>query len=170
MDSRTETKLATDVHFLTAPLRFIFGLAMWAVILLLSPLIVLAALVFGIHFMSRDEIGLMKVLLVVLGPFAFVLWWIIIRRVSNGYRAKRLIACRNQTGHDFSDSELKFLERADKPRHIRNFVVLLVSFAGSVYCAHLFYNSGDQQFFVGVLAGIFSPAIIVAACKALIGF
>ena len=51
-------QLATDVHFLTAPLRFVFGLAMWAVILLLSPLIVLAALVFGIHFMSqgRDRI------------------------------------------------------------------------------------------------------------------
>ena len=48
----------------------------------------------------------------------------------------------------------------DKPRHFRNFVVLLVSFAGSVYCAHLFYNTGDQHFFVGVLAGIFSPAII----------
>lgn len=52
-----------------------------------------------------------------------------------------------------------------KPRHIRNFIVLLTSLAGSIYCAHLFYNAGDQQFFVGVLAGIFSPAITVAAYK-----
>jgi hypothetical protein len=43
--------------------------------------------------------------------------------------------------------------------------VLIVAFAGSVYAAHLFYNSGDQQFFIGVLAGIFSPAITVAAYK-----
>ena len=51
-----------------------------------------------------------------------------------------------------------------QPRHLRNFAVLLVSFAGSVYAAHLFYNA-DQQFFLGVLAGIFSPAIIIAVYK-----
>ncbi len=45
-------------------------MVMWAVFLLLSPLLFLGVLVFGIHFMSADEIGLMKVLLVVLGPFA----------------------------------------------------------------------------------------------------
>jgi hypothetical protein len=55
-----------------------------------------------------------------------------------------------------------------KPRHIRNFLVLVVSFAGSAYCAHLFYNTGDQQFFFGVLAGIFSPAIVIAAYSLLL--
>jgi hypothetical protein len=157
------------LRFLTTPLRFMFGMLMWAVFLLISPLLFVVTVMFGIRFMSPDEIGLSKVLLVVLSPFALVLWWIIIRRVTNDYRAKRLIAHRNQTGNDFSDSELNFLERADEPRHIRSSVVLLVSFAASVYCAHVFYNSGDQQFFVGVLAGIFSPAIIVAAYKALNG-
>jgi hypothetical protein len=160
LDSRAET---SDARCLSALLRFVWGMIMWAVFLLLSPLIFLAVLVYGIHAMSPDEIGLMKVLLVVLGPFALTLWWIIIRRVSNHYRAKRLIARKNQTGEDYSDAELRFLERADKPKHICNIVVLLVSFAGSVYCAHLFYNSGDQQFFIGVLAGIFSPAVIIAA-------
>ena len=142
-----------------------WGMIMWAIVLLLSPLIFLGVLVFGIHFMSRDEIGLTKILLVVLGPFALTFWWIIVRQVSSRYKAKRLIAERNETGEEYSDADLRFLERAGKPRHLRNFVVLLVSFAGSVYCAHLFYNAGDQQFFVGVLLGIFSPAILMTAYK-----
>jgi len=158
-------QLASDVHFLTAPLRFIWGMFVWAIVLLLSPFLLIATLVFGTHFMSRDEIDLVKVLLVVVGPFAFDFWWITIRHVSSRYKAKRLIASRTQTGEEYSDADLRFLERADKPRHIRNFLVLLVSFAGSVYCAHLFYNTGDQQFFVGVLTGIFSPAILVTAYK-----
>jgi hypothetical protein len=49
---------------------------MWAVFLFLSPFILLGVLVFGIHRMSADDIGVMKVLLVVLGSFAFVFWWI----------------------------------------------------------------------------------------------
>jgi hypothetical protein len=160
----------SDVHFLTAPLRFVWGMLMWAVLLLLSPLLLAAVFVFGIHIMSPDEIAMTKVLLVVLGPFAFVLWWITIMRVSNGCRAKRLIARRSHTGDDYSDSELRFLERVGKPRHIRNFVVLIVSFSGSVYSAMLFQGASDMQFFFVVLAGIFSPAIIVAVYKALFGF
>jgi len=158
-------QLASNVRFLTAPLKFLWGMFIWAIVLLLSPFLLVFVLVFGIHFMSPDEIGLMKVLLVVLGPFAFDFWWITIRHVSSRYKAKRLIASRNETGDDYSDADLRFLERADKPRHIRNFVVLIVSFAGSVYAAHLFYGAGDQQFFFGVLAGIFSPAIIIAVYK-----
>jgi len=156
---------ASDMRFLTAPLRFVWGMVMWAVFLLLSPFLLGFVMAFGIHFMTADEIGLMKVLLVVLGPFAFDFWWITIRHVSSRYKAKRLIATRSEAGEEYSDADLRFLEQVGKPRHIRNFVVLLVSFAGSVYAAHLFYNSGDQQFFGGVLAGIFSPAILVAAYK-----
>ena len=156
---------ASDMRFLTAPLRFVWGMFMCAVFLLLSPLLLIATLVFGTHFMSADEIGLMKVLLVVLGPFALTFWWIIISHFSGRYRAKRLIASRSATGDDYSEAELRFLEGVTKPRHIRTFIVLIVSFVGSVYCAHLFYNSGDQQFFVGVLAGIFSPAILIVLYK-----
>jgi len=146
-------QLGSDFHFLAAPFRFLWGMLMWAIVLPLSPFLLVFVLVFGIHFMSADEIGLVKVLLVVLGPFAFVFWWIIVRHVSSRNRAKRLIASRSETGEDYSDADLRFLEQVGKPRHIRNFVVLLVSFAGSVYATHLFYNSGDQQFFLGVLAG-----------------
>jgi hypothetical protein len=161
---------SNDVHFLTAPLRFVWGMLMWAVFLLLSPLLFVVVLVFGIHIMSADEIALTKVLLVVLGPFALTLWWIVVRRVTNHWRAKRLIARKSRAGDDYTDAELRFLERVGKSRHIRNFVVLIVSLAGSIYAAMVFQGAADIQFFSVVLAGIFSPAIIVAAYKALFGF
>ena len=126
-------QLAANVQFLTAPLRFVWGMFIWAIVLLLSPLLLIATLVFGTHFMSRDEIDLTKILLVVLGPFAFDFWWIIISHFSGCYRAKRLIAARSQSGDDYSEADLRFLEHVGKPRHIRNFVVLLTSLAGSIY-------------------------------------
>ena len=117
---------ASYIHLLTVPLRFVCGMLIWAVILLISPLLLVAVLVFGIHFMSADEIGLMKVLLVVIGPFAFVFWFIIVEHFSGRYKAKHLIASRSQSGGDYSEAELRFLADVGKPRHIRNFMVLLL--------------------------------------------
>jgi hypothetical protein len=157
--------LTNDLRFLTAPLHFVWGMIMWAVLLLLSPIIVFGLLVFGIHSMSADEIGLMKVLVVVLGPFAFVFWFILISHFGGRHRAKRLIAERSETGDDYTDAELRFLEQVGKPRHLRTFGVLLLSLAGSVCDAWMFGNAGDPLFFLGVIAGIFSPAILMAAYK-----
>jgi hypothetical protein len=70
--------LDSDAHFLTSPVRFAWGMLMWAVFLSLSPLLFAAVLVYGIHIMSADEIALTKVLLVVLGSFALTLWWIVV--------------------------------------------------------------------------------------------
>ena len=145
-------------------------MVMWAVVLLVSPLIFLGVFLFGIHRMSPDEIDLMKVLLVVLGPFAFDFWWITIRHLSSRYRAKRLIAEHSDSGDDFSEAELRFLEQVSKPRHLRNLGVLLTSLTGSVFAARLFYNSGNIQFFFGVLAGIFSPLILITAYKMFLRF
>jgi hypothetical protein len=150
-----------NLRFLFAPLRFVWCMMIWVIVLFLSPLIVVGVLVFGTGFMSADEIDWAKVLLVVVGPFAFVFWWITIRHVSSRHRAKHLIASRNQTGDDYSEAELRFLEYAGKPKHLRNVVVLAVSLAASLYCAHLFYHAGDPQFFLGVIAGILSPAIMI---------
>ena len=36
-------QLASDVHFLTAPLKFVWGMLMWAIVLLLSPFLLVAA-------------------------------------------------------------------------------------------------------------------------------
>jgi hypothetical protein len=74
----------------------------WAVFLLLSPLLLIATLVFGTRFMSPDEIAFTKVLLVVVGPFAFVFWWIVISHVGRRYRlgtetpAKSRQSCRER--------------------------------------------------------------------------
>jgi len=161
---------SADVRVITAPLRFLWHMALWAVFLLVSPLLFVGVLVFGLRIMSADEIWLTKVLLVVLGPFALTLWWIVVRRVSQGCKAKWLIARRGGTDEDYTDAGFRFLEHLGKPRHFRNFVVLIVSLAGSVYCGIAFQRAGDAQFFFWVLVGIFSPAIIVAALKALSGF
>jgi hypothetical protein len=48
--------------------------------------------------------------------------------------------------------------------------VLLLSLAGSVCGAWLFGNAGDLLFFLGVVAGIFSPAIVVAVYKLFLRF
>jgi hypothetical protein len=149
-------KRTGELQLLIAPLRFVWGMFLSGIFLLLSPLLLLG-LLFGSALMTPEEIGLMKVILVVVGPFAFIFWWIIIGR----YRAKSLMSPRSETGCDFSNEEIAFLATAGKPRHIRNFVLLLVSLCGSVFCAHLFYSSGDQEFLIGVLAGILSPAIMV---------
>jgi hypothetical protein len=89
-------ELAGDVHFLSPVLRFVWGMAMWAVFLFLSPLLLIVMLVFGIHAMSPDEIGLMKMLLVVLGPFALVFWWISAYRGAL-WQSDRRILCRAPT-------------------------------------------------------------------------
>ncbi len=59
---------------------------------------------------------------------------------------------------------------ANVARHLRTFGVLLLSLAGSVCGAWLFGNAGDPLFFLGVIAGIFSPAIMVAVYNLLLRF
>jgi hypothetical protein len=149
--------------FLIHILKFVSGMLVGAIFLILSPLLLIIGLLFGTRFMSPDEIGLMKVLLVVAGPFAFTFWWITISHFSRRYRAKRLIALRSAIGDDYMDEELRFLEQVGKPRHLRNLGVLATSLVASVYCAHIFYNGGDQKFLFGVLGGIISPAMLGGA-------
>jgi hypothetical protein len=64
-------QLADDVHFLTAPLRFIWRSILWFVFLFFAPAIFLVVPLAVVHFFPGDDaIGLLKVLLGVLGPFA----------------------------------------------------------------------------------------------------
>jgi hypothetical protein len=69
-------------------------------------------------------------------------------------RAKWLIAERSQTGSDYSEAEQRFLQRVGKPRHFRNFALLVGSPAGSIYCAHPSYQASDRQFFLCVLVDL----------------
>lgn len=144
-----------------SPLRFVRGMAIWAVVLFLSPILFLFVLLLGFHRLSSDEIGLMKVLAVVIGPFASTFWFILISVFSRQRRARRLISSHTRTGDGYSESELRFLERENKPRHLTNLLVLLLSFSASVCCAYLFSDAGDLLFFLGVSTGIVSPALVV---------
>ena len=164
-----QVPVSTTLRFLIVPLKFVWGMLLWAIFLLLLPLLLIIALTVGILFMSPEEIGLMKVLLVVVGPFAFIFWWITISHFGRRYRAIRLIGVRSETGDDYTDEELRFLQRVGKPRHLRNFGVLLLSFAGSLYCSHILYNASDDQFFFGVLGGISSPAMLAGVWRLMRG-
>jgi hypothetical protein len=71
------TQLVNDVHFLTAPLRFVFSLVRAAIFLAIFPLVILglcfhAALIGG-PIMDDDMWFLTKVLFCVLAPFALAL-------------------------------------------------------------------------------------------------
>ena len=71
------TPLANDVHFLTAPLRFVFSLVRAAIFLAIFPLVILgrcfhAALIGG-PIMDDNMWFLTKVLFCVLAPFALAL-------------------------------------------------------------------------------------------------
>jgi len=71
------TQLANDVHFLTAPLRFVFGLVRTAIFLAIFPLVILGlcfhAATVGGPIMDDDMWLLTKVLFCVLAPFGLAL-------------------------------------------------------------------------------------------------
>jgi hypothetical protein len=78
---RTEAsvnQLAGDVHFLTAPLRFIWHSLLWLIFLLLAPALVAIVPVLAVKYASQDEIWFLKWTFGVLGPFAASFWFIII--------------------------------------------------------------------------------------------
>jgi len=84
MDSRTEAnlnQLAGDVHFLTAPLRFLWHALLWFLFLLCAPAIFLIVPILAVKYASQDEIWLLKWVFGVLGPFAASFWFIIIAGV-----------------------------------------------------------------------------------------
>ena len=54
------TQLANDVHFLTAPLRFLWHALLWLLFLLLAPAIFAIVPVLAVRYASSDEIWLLK--------------------------------------------------------------------------------------------------------------
>lgn len=144
-------QLGSDVHLL-------WGMLLSALFLLLAPFIFCGVLIFAVLYMSADEIWVVKVLEVVVGPFGFVIWWITITHFGERRRARRLIEARTQAGRDYSEPELRFLENVGKAHHLRTFAIFLVSFAGALYIAYRFHDAGNRQFSLIVLAGICSPA------------
>lgn len=67
---RDLNQLASDVHFVTEPLRFIWHSLLIALFLLLAPAIFLAADVLVVIFGGPDAANALKILICVVGPFA----------------------------------------------------------------------------------------------------
>jgi hypothetical protein len=77
----TNTQLANDVHFVVAPLRFLWHALLWLIFLLLAPAIFAIVPVLAVRYASPDEIWLLKWAFGVLGPFASTFWFLIIAMI-----------------------------------------------------------------------------------------
>jgi hypothetical protein len=84
------TQLANDVHFLVAPLRFIWRSILTFLFLFFAPAILLMVPLLVVHYFPGDDnIGLSKVLLGVFGPFAACFWFLICCEFPKFYAAAR---------------------------------------------------------------------------------
>jgi hypothetical protein len=173
LDSGTEkniSHLADDVHFLAAPVRFVWRLIVVFVLLFLSPLIFGAAVVglilnehFGLAFrhwllglgwfppmwarefgnpLTCNDIWFLKIVLGGFGPFAFAFWFAIVTR----WREVRRNG--NREGVLWAN--------------IRGLIGLVMSFAGMFASVlHCYYHNIEGQASLLVMAlGIMSPALI----------
>ena len=92
MNSRTEAnlnQLSGDVHFLTAPVRFLWHALLWLLFLLLAPAIFAVVPVLALRYASPDETWLLKWMFGVLGPFAAAFWYLIIAMIPAHNRGER---------------------------------------------------------------------------------
>ena len=92
MNSRTEAnlnQLSGDVHFLTAPVRFLWHALLWLLFLLLAPAIFAVVPVLALRYASPDEIWLLKWMFGVLGPFAAAFWYLIIAMIPAHNRGEQ---------------------------------------------------------------------------------
>jgi hypothetical protein len=173
LDTGSEKKidqLADDVHFLTAPVRFVWHAIIIFLLLFLSPLIFGAA-VFGLilneHFglafrhwllslgwfppmwarefgnpLTYDDIWFLRIILGAFGPFAFAFWFAIVTR----YREVRRNG--NREGVLWAN--------------IRGLIGLVMSFAGMfaslLYCYH--HDIDGRASLLVMAMGIMSPALI----------
>jgi hypothetical protein len=87
MDANTQ--LANDVHFLVAPLRFIWRSILIFVFLLFAPVLFVIVPVLAVRYASPDEIWLLKWVFGVLGPFAAAFWFVIIAMFPAHNRGER---------------------------------------------------------------------------------
>jgi hypothetical protein len=141
----TNTQLANDVHFVVAPLRFLWHAVLWLLFLLLAPAIFAIVPVLAIRYASPDEIWLLKWLFGVLGPFATAFWFLIIAMLP---------AC-NRDGRG-----LLF--------HIKSFGVMAFGFVLSAGAMFMFatndtvrYEWDDRGWFTGASLCLLSPFAIL---------
>jgi hypothetical protein len=136
----TNTQLANDVHFLVAPLRFLWHALLWLLFLLLAPVIFAIVPVLAIRYAS-DEIWFLKWAFGVFGPFASTFWFLIIAMIP---------------AHNGGERGLAF--------HLKSFGAMAVGFLVSAGTMFLFatnyevcYVWDDRAWFTGAWLCLLSP-------------
>jgi hypothetical protein len=161
LDTRTESSLnqiASDVHFLTAPLRFIWRSILWFIFLFFAPAILLVVPLALVHFFPGDDaIGLLKVLLAVLGPVACAFWLVI----ASAYPAARQAV---REGRRY---------RAGLRGHLKAIAFMVIGFALSaaamLYVVRSARDDSDTIWFIKAYLAVFSPIIMLVGWRALKG-
>ena len=151
------TQLANDVHFLTAPLRFIWRSILTFLFLLFAPAIFLVVPLLVVHYFPGDDaIGLLKVLLGVLGPFACAFWLVI----ASAYPAARQAV---REGRRY---------RAGLRGHLKAIAFMVIGFimsaAAVLFVAVRCPSDSDTIWFVKAYLAVFSPMIILAGWRVLV--
>jgi hypothetical protein len=155
MDANTQ--LANDVHFLTAPLRFIWRSILTFLFLFFAPAILLVIPLLIVHYSPGDDtIGLLKVLLGVLGPFACAFWLVI----ASAYPAARQAV---REGRRY---------RAGLLGHLKAIAFMVIGFimsaAAVLYVAASSQHDSDTIWFVKAYFAAFSPIIMLAGWRVLV--
>jgi len=154
MDANSQ--LASDVHFLTAPLRFILRSILWFIFLFFAPAIFLVVPLAVVHFFPGDDaIGLLKVLLGVLGPFACAFWLVI----ASAYPAARQ-AVREGRWY-----------KAGLRGHLKAIAFMVIGFvmsaAAMLYVVQSARHDSDTVWFIKAYVAVFSPMILLLAWRLL---
>jgi hypothetical protein len=144
LDSRTQAnvnQIAGDVHFLTAPLRFIWRSILILLFLLLAPAILAVVPFLALRYASPDEIWLLKWLFGVFGPFASTFWFVIIAMIP---------------AHNTGERGLVF--------HLKSFGAMAFGFLVSAAAMFFFvtnydvrYQWNDRAWFSGAWLCLLSP-------------
>jgi hypothetical protein len=141
----TNTQLANDVHFLVAPLRFVWHALLWFLFLLLAPAIFAIVPVLALRYASPDEIWLLKWLFGVLGPFASTFWFLIVAMIP---------------AHNRDERGLLF--------HIKSFGAMAFGFVSSAGAMFMFATNDtvrhewdDRGWFTGASLCLLSPFAIL---------
>ena len=84
---RNLNQVAGDVHFLTAPVRFLWHSLLIGIFVILAPAIFLTADVLVLMFGGPDAVVALKTLICIAGPFATALWFMVLKllpRINRG--------------------------------------------------------------------------------------
>jgi len=145
------TQLANDVHFLVAPLRFLWHALLWLVFLLLAPAIFAIVPVLAVKYASPDEIWLLKWVFGVLGPFAAAFWFVIVAMIPAHNRGERGLGFHFKS---FGSMAFGFL----------------VSAAAMFFFATYYdvaYNWNDAAWFTGAWLALLSPFALLVVWRLL---